>query len=326
MSTRSLCHVTFAIVWLLPVAESHAQYTPLYLDWIGVIDNGEGDGMHGPHGNLHIDTWNAVGAKVVDNEVLIGPSSREFLDGDQARYGLLIGMIGAGNLAVRVKIWESDPGPFREHEVLFDQWIAGPGLYYSGYAAPADAVRNARRRGANAWVSDLWRGGVQSGIPKMFVKIEGPALGLKRPQKSARKPTRPRSSATATIHDVWVAHNAFEGALKGMTIHCNFSVDWLRGYEGAITAYFYFENGQALKDYDGDYSTTSGNVSVGETFSPRYDNAIYDDFAIFMPYDEFHMASGTHDLELFIEIWDESTRSPRSIARSRNVYFEFSSR
>ncbi len=142
----------------------------LYFHWIGVVDNGEGDGAHGPHGNLHIDVWDARGRKIVDNNVLVGPSNGDFLDGDQGSYFFSVGTISKYNRAIRIRIWESDPGPFRSHDVLFDQWISGPGIYGSGYAAGSVAVRNALRRGATKWVNEIGYY-LHHGIPKVFLEV-----------------------------------------------------------------------------------------------------------------------------------------------------------
>jgi hypothetical protein len=106
--------------------------------------------------------------------ILRGPSNREFLDGDQISYydvyvGTTFELAESGFL---LQIWESDDwggGP----DVLFEEWISGPGLYYSRWAAGSDAVNNAYRRGANSWAPSVWQGGVQHGMPILFVQIGG---------------------------------------------------------------------------------------------------------------------------------------------------------
>jgi hypothetical protein len=148
-----------------------ASAQALYLTWVGVVDNGEGDGMHGPHGNLHVTLHNARGKKY-ESFIIEGPSRREFLDGDQAWYNIFLGYLSPGNPAIYVKIWESDPGPFRGHDTLFEGWVSVQGVFRSGYAAPKDARRNAVRRGANRWVRDVWGGDIRPGVPKMFARFE----------------------------------------------------------------------------------------------------------------------------------------------------------
>jgi len=146
----------------------------LYIDWIGVIDNGEGDDWpHGPLGSLHATIWNSSGRKVA-SFVIHGPTSGEWLDGDAASYdGIEIGEVGLlpGMNGVRLQIWESDPGPWRSDDVLFDKWIGGGGMYVSNLAAHNDAVRNALNRGAAYWVRDYVGWNYGPNMPTMFIRV-----------------------------------------------------------------------------------------------------------------------------------------------------------
>jgi hypothetical protein len=147
---------------LLQVGKASAQGGALYLTWVGVIDNGEGDGTHGPLGNLHLKVYKFGHQRL--HTILEGPSSREYLDGDQIWYHVFLGFG-----PVYIEIYESDPG--RSNDMLYEGWITVPGSYYSGYAAADDALRNALARGANSWATNVWRGGIQRGMPTMFIEI-----------------------------------------------------------------------------------------------------------------------------------------------------------
>lgn len=177
---RASVIVLVAILFLVSSAaptQSQGIRHDFYLTWVGVIDNGEGgEGRpHGPLGNLHIEVW-WPGCKKA-HRVLPGPTKREFDDGDEMSYSdqFLGSTSGQHPICFRMKIWESDPGPFRKHDVLFDQWITVTntgGLYHSQQQAASDAVGNARRRGGDQWAPSVWQGGIQPGIPKMFLRIE----------------------------------------------------------------------------------------------------------------------------------------------------------
>ena len=65
----------------------------------------------------------------------------------------------------------------------------------------------------------------------------------------------------ARILKVWVDHNQFEDGVKGMRIHVKFEVDNLKGGKGSVIAYFYYKNGNPLKDFNEKYRTTNGEVS-----------------------------------------------------------------
>ena len=147
-----------------------AQGRSLFIEWVGVVDNGEGDGEHGPLGSLHIDLYNSAGQKF-ESFILQGPSRGEWLDGDQESYWVYIGNVWPQNPAIRIRISESDPGPLRDDDVVFDGWATHAGVMYSAYAAHGDARLNALRRGANSWAANVWQGGIQGGIPMAFVGI-----------------------------------------------------------------------------------------------------------------------------------------------------------
>lgn len=106
---------------------------------------------------------------------LVGPSKGKFLDGDELFCNIRIGSVRNG---VGIRIWESDPEPWRDNDMLYEKWIDlrnVRGLHLSwdiNYLASEDARENALNRGANSWALDVWApGGIEHGIPKLFVKI-----------------------------------------------------------------------------------------------------------------------------------------------------------
>ena len=119
-----------------------------------------------------------------------------------------------------------------------------------------------------------------------------------------------RTKAKANIQKIWVDHNQFEGGVKGIRIHVKFHVDHFKGSKGRVVAYFYKKNGDALKDFNEKYDTIDGYVCVWKNFTPLYDNTLFSDFKLFMPYREFHrpqnLGSGKHDLKFRVRIFDDN--------------------
>lgn len=111
------------------------------------------------------------------------------------------------------------------------------------------------------------------------------------------------SKPKGAIQQVWTDHNVFEGGQKGMRIHAKFTVDNYKGINCRMTAYFYFENGDKLKDNNGSYKTDDGQVSVGKDFNPTYVNAIYNDYTVFLPYDELHLGTGKFSLKYQVKLY-----------------------
>ena len=135
----------------------------------------------------------------------------------------------------------------------------------------------------------------------------------------------PNAAPKSDILKVWVDHNQYQDSVEGMRIHVKFNVYNFKDGSGRVVAYFYRENGDPLKDTNGRYKTTSGEVSTGGEFQPRDVNTAYNDFKLFFPYQELHMASGKHILKFQIRIFkfDSGTWDALSTA-SDWVHFTYS--
>lgn len=127
--------------------------------------------------------------------------------------------------------------------------------------------------------------------------------------------------SSATINRIWVDHNTYNWGQIGMTIHIDFVVNGLKNHTIWPIAYFYYSNGDKLKDYDGRYCTTDGQVSVGDTSNANYDGTHWSDFTLFMPYAQLHMAPGSYSLQFDIEIHDKTTG--KSLVSSKKQGFTF---
>lgn len=123
------------------------------------------------------------------------------------------------------------------------------------------------------------------------------------------------------MENVWVDYDQWQNGKKGMLIHVKFTVDGMKGREGKCVAYFKYEGGDFLKDYNNDYGTTGGQVCCPDSFTPNYDSTRFSDFRLFMPYDELHMAKGKYDLAFHILIYDQDTQE--DIVRSSDQNFTF---
>ena len=96
------------------------------------------------------------------------------------------------------------------------------------------------------------------------------------------------------IEKIWVDHNEYDDDdRKGMIIHVAFKAHNMLDKEGRVVAYFYHKDGSPLKDTNGSYCTSDGNVAKGKDFQPRYANCNYSDFKLFMPISELHLETTT---------------------------------
>lgn len=108
-------------------------------------------------------------------------------------------------------------------------------------------------------------------------------------------------SSNSLIKRVWAEHNVRVGMVKGMKIHVDFEVVNSRGKQGFCAAYFYFENGNKLMDYNMQYRAIDGQVSTSVPFVPSYDESTFTDVELFMPYSELHV-SGAANLKFHVEV------------------------
>lgn len=135
------------------------------------------------------------------------------------------------------------------------------------------------------------------------------------------------SAITGSIENVWVEHNIVQYVgmypQKGMKIHVKFTVNNMLHKTGNIAAYFSFQNGQQLKDFNNSYRTQDGHVTVQGSFTPNYTNCVYNDYQLFMPYTELHCPAGTSHLKFSVEICEQSTGSWRLIDSSSDVNFTY---
>lgn len=130
------------------------------------------------------------------------------------------------------------------------------------------------------------------------------------------------SNKSAKINRIWVDHNVYEDGIKGMRIHINMNAYNLKSKQCRASAYFYTDSGTALTDRNDNYHTTDGKVSCGKNFKPGYDNTIYEDFTIFMPYYELHIyTKGSY--KFHVSLWDKSVSPSQELAESDWIGFTY---
>ncbi|MDR3235565.1 MAG: BACON domain-containing protein [Prevotellaceae bacterium] len=126
---------------------------------------------------------------------------------------------------------------------------------------------------------------------------------------------------SASIEKIWVEHNVSCGWNRfGMKIHVKFHVNGMLNKQGRCAAYFYFQNGNELKDYNGQYKSSDGRVAVGDSFKATYENSVWNDYSLVLPYDELHLNRGAYYLKFFVGIFDNNSKQ---IATSEYVNFTY---
>ena len=90
-----------------------------------------------------------------------------------------------------------------------------------------------------------------------------------------------KKTPSAEIDRVWLEQHVMRQygyfVYDCLVIHVNFVVHHLLNEKVTCIAYFYFENGEKLKDFNGQYRTTDGQVSTGDITTSHYEDSRWDD-------------------------------------------------
>lgn len=104
--------------------------------------------------------------------------------------------------------------------------------------------------------------------------------------------------------EIWHNRNLVDG--NGMILHMNMEVQRMKGKKCLVMAFFYDENGRALKDKNQKYAF-NGLVADTAHIVNAYEGARWQDFKLKMPYSELHLTgSGTKVVKVNIGIFDIS--------------------
>ena len=121
----------------------------------------------------------------------------------------------------------------------------------------------------------------------------------------ARSPVEPEK-ATAVFKKTWIEKDVEEGGLKGLRMHGWFTVSNLLGEKCRAVAWLYnAADGEPLEDFNGRFSTSTGDVSVGLDFEPKYLSADFTDLPLFIPYEELHLEEGVYSLKFQIGLFHQ---------------------
>jgi hypothetical protein len=109
-----------------------------------------------------------------------------------------------------------------------------------------------------------------------------------------------RAQPRATCDTLWVDYDVEQEGMRGMTIHLRFSTYNMKDMDAYVAIYFEYNDEIAgyLKDKNGKYNSTEGDVALYRSIKPAYDPADYNDLQLFMPYTELDLEPGVYDLTM----------------------------
>lgn len=107
---------------------------------------------------------------------------------------------------------------------------------------------------------------------------------------------------SAELEKIWVDYNVREEGRLGMRIHVKFSVYNMKDVDSYLAVYFEKSDGTKLTTTNRKYSSTNGQTAVFRLLKPGYEDTIYKDLEVFMPYDELKLSSGKYDLKMDADV------------------------
>ncbi|HLL99886.1 MAG TPA: hypothetical protein VK400_02420, partial [Pyrinomonadaceae bacterium] len=101
---------------------------------------------------------------------------------------------------------------------------------------------------------------------------------------------------------IWVDYDVTEGGRNGMRIHTKFTVYGMKNVPSYLAIYFETSNGKRLRDNNKNFYSSAGDVAVYKELSIGFDPGVYEDLAVFMPYDELDLPAGEYNLRMAVQL------------------------
>lgn len=140
------------------------------------------------------------------------------------------------------------------------------------------------------------------------------------PTRASKTPTlkEDNSDVTVKFDGIDVDYNTRQNGRPGMLMRVNFTVTGMKGMDSYLAIHIQRRDGTALAAGPGEYRDVNGNLAVFRTLRPDYDETEYKDLELFLPYDEFDLPRGRHDLKLDVDLLDG-----KGVAIEHLAYEEF---
>lgn len=105
----------------------------------------------------------------------------------------------------------------------------------------------------------------------------------------------------AELKNTRIEYNVVEAGRKGMRIRLDFEVTGLKGVDLKIVARVQKDNDEFVKSKSS-YANAEGELETSFSMNPGYPTTVYEDAAMFLPYDEITLGKGVWDLKLDIDL------------------------
>lgn len=111
-------------------------------------------------------------------------------------------------------------------------------------------------------------------------------------------------NVTVEFDNIDVDYNVRNGKQLGMRMRVNFTVNGMKDTDAYLAIHFQTKDDTKLSAKPGIYRDVNGNLAAFKTLKPDYEETDYKDLELFLPYDEFKLPAGRHELKMDIDLLD----------------------
>ncbi|MFV0387114.1 MAG: hypothetical protein ACK5NT_00020 [Pyrinomonadaceae bacterium] len=106
------------------------------------------------------------------------------------------------------------------------------------------------------------------------------------------------STENGVFEKLWVDYDVKHNDKLGMTIHTKAVVNGFKGRDVYLQLLFEKTDGTKLTSSNYMYKSRSGQTAAYKLLKPEFDSARFSDIALFIPYEEFNLDVGRHNLKI----------------------------
>jgi hypothetical protein len=90
-----------------------------------------------------------------------------------------------------------------------------------------------------------------------------------------------------------------------MLMKVTLTITGMKGKDGYVSIHFQKDDGTPLPAKNqGDYRDVNGNLAAFQQIKPEFDDTVYNNLELFLPYAELDLPVGKHDLKMDFDLLD----------------------
>lgn len=181
------------------------------------------------------------------------------------------------------------------------------------YYYPPELIKGGVKVRANTDLSENDKKIIEEMYPfdDSVATVTKPPINTPPTNKPVAPPVVASTGPSFSFSDISVDFEGFDEKTEqdGMSFLSDFKVKNGLKQEFTMAIYFYEADNTPLKDSNKKFYATNGQVAVFKKFTPTFADAVFNEFEVFMPYDELELEEcGEQNLKYSIGVWSGQKR------------------